>query len=1525
MSNYTTRATAILQMNTDQIKAEIPATVERINKLKKALADAAAAGKTALAKQLRKELREAQRDLKLMESAANDVARVMSNLDKATPRQLNAALKQLNRELQDMERGTAAWNLQVEKIRQVKAELVRVNTSLVQQDGLWTRFSKKMFQMGNAIFAATAAATALIQAGRSAVNAYASMEEQMTNTVKYTGMAREEVEKMNEAFVGLNSRLTREKMNEFAQEAGRLGKNTRESVQGYVEAANILSVALVDLGEGATQTIAKLTNIFGVEKTLGTRDAMLSVGSAVNVLSQNCTASKPYLVEFAQRLAGIGAQAGMTIQQILAFAATLDANGQKVEMSASALSRLIMMLFQKPGEIAQKVGLDVQQFTDTLQRSTNEGLMMFLGKLHEMGNDNALAVLSPLFKDLGMDGIRMAQVLSVLAQKIDMVQWEQRQANKAFEEATSATKEYDLFNNTAQAGIEKARNRVHELAVSLGEKLLPVMRHIYTSGGAMLRLLNAMVSFVVAYKGTIIALAAAIAGYNVVIKLATIETKLHATAMMLARVRTAAWMAIVQLGYAAIALFTGRIRRATMEMRIFSAVLHASPLGLLVAGISAACAGLVMLWKRFSDNTRAATEAARKQREYVKSLTDVESASKSYSKSELANLRALYTAATNETLARNQRIEAVKQMQRLYPQVFSDFSNEQIMAGKAKAAYDELTDSIIANARARAAADKIKENEEKIIDLEQKRVKLRDENKEAFDTVQEAVLNRRKVAEKQDASRSVWQEGPNLDQGIENLDRTIREHKKTIEKNRQTIHEGEKEMELLRAANLGLARAYNVVGTKIEEGGVPSEDFSGTAPSSEKGSKGGRSGKSAKEDKFAAEKEWREREEALNTIAYRKGEKNFEAYQNRILEIATEYESMRLKHTDLTENERLTIEAAYLEAQRKQLELWNKFTLEDEESSYKMRIAVLQDLYLQNVIDTEAYNGKLEELELEHLRAIEQITLAQAEARINAWEDTVEQSGKLMEEYKGNVDLLNRKVIDAYELTKKGWPGNPEREGTGETATVYSSQYGIEDASGKVREILVTPILPDGSVLSPKELENYIDDILEGSEDILAADEKKIVIAVDVDPDGSAGERLHELQEQFYSPRPEVDEAYWKDYLKAHENYQKRLLMDQQANQKAYQKQLEEHQKQMSDIWDKYFVSDKEKRQQQYNQALALVEEAYREEIAKEGYTAEEKLEIERRYQEALKKLREEFLKDDSWQNKSMEDYMGDLFKKLFPDADWEKWKPALENMYASVASVYQSLTQMAEAEEQIRLANMKKRYDAEISMAEGNAYKVKELEKKRTREEAKIKAEASKRMFAQQVIAALGQTATAALNAYSSTAAIPIVGPTLAPIAAAIAVAAGMLQVAAIKKQQAASLAQGYAQGGFTPAGRPDEPAGIVHAGEWVASQKLLQNPQARAAVETLDYAQRNNAFGVLRGNDVSRQITAPSVIAQVQPQVIINGNQDLQEAISRLNERLNEPFVTVNTVTGDLGTKRAQDDYQALMNNTLPKSKRK
>ena len=268
----------------------------------------------------------------------------------------------------------------------------------------------------------------------------------------------------------------------------------------------------------------------------------------------------------------------------------------------------------------------------------------------------------------------------------------------------------------------------------------------------------------------------------------------------------------------------------------------------------------------------------------------------------------------------------------------------------------------------------------------------------------------------------------------------------------------------------------------------------------------------------------------------------------------------------------------------------------------------------------------------------------------------------------------------------------------------------------------------------------------------------------------------------------------------------------------------------------------------------------------------------------------------------------------------------------SGMGAIFSGLSDIVQAELEIQTAAINRRYDAEISFAEGNTYKVKKLERDKEQEIARIKNEANRKMFAMQVIQAVAQTAQNALAAYGSAAQVPIVGYILAPIAAATAVAAGAIQIAAIKKQQQASEAQGYAEGGFTPKGPKDLEVGVVHAGEWVASQALVNSPVARPMIEALDYAQRTNTIGTLRSEDVSRTITAPAVIARQSEDgrllqtmaATAAALSSYSSVIDRLNRRLNEPFVTVNTVEGDRGIKRAQEEYDNLMRNKTPRSQR-
>ena len=185
MSNNTTTTTVDLTINGQQAQQTLAQLRQNALSLETAIAKAAAAGNKTDLKRLRKDLASTKKQMKEIESATQQVDRVMRNLNKATPKELNQTLSTLNRQLNYMERGSAAWNAHIKKIQMVKAEIAKVNTEIKTQQGFLERLNGTVSRWQNAIMGAAAALTGLIMAGRSAVAAFAEMDTTLADTVSF--------------------------------------------------------------------------------------------------------------------------------------------------------------------------------------------------------------------------------------------------------------------------------------------------------------------------------------------------------------------------------------------------------------------------------------------------------------------------------------------------------------------------------------------------------------------------------------------------------------------------------------------------------------------------------------------------------------------------------------------------------------------------------------------------------------------------------------------------------------------------------------------------------------------------------------------------------------------------------------------------------------------------------------------------------------------------------------------------------------------------------------------------------------------------------------------------------------------------------------------------------------------------------------------------------------------------------------------------------------------------------------------
>ena len=383
------------------------------------------------------------------------------------------------------------------------------------------------------------------------------------------------------------------------------------------------------------------------------------------------------------------------------------------------------------------------------------------------------------------------------------------------------------------------------------------------------------------------------------------------------------------------------------------------------------------------------------------------------------------------------------------------------------------------------------------------------------------------------------------------------------------------------------------------------------------------------------------------------------------------------------------------------------------------------------------------------------------------------------------------------------------------------------------------------------------------------------------------------------------------------------MLADIKRNRKKVEDAEKEHRKKMDEISQNVFGDTPSKQKAMFDTQLSALTQVYEQEKRIAVGNKEDLLKIEENYQKAKQALAYKYNQVTAENGFNSMQVANEKLLQWMESDQGQAVLAAYDVVMDGMSNIFSACSDMVQAELEIETAAIEKRYEKEISAAEGNSYKVKRIEEKKQKEEAAAKNKANKKMYAMQVLQAIASTAMGAINAYSSAAQVPMIGYILAPIAAATAIAAGMMQVASIKKQQQASEAQGYAEGGYTGSGGKYEPRGIVHAGEWVASQKLLANPQTAAIIQALDYAQKNNTIGSISSDMVSSDTTAASAIARMG---ITSSNSDnsLDNTLQQLNRRLNEPFVTVNTMTGDHGIVQAQEEYDIYTRNKTPKSRR-
>ena len=1398
-----------------------------------------------LSSELRKSTRELERSENRVEALTNGLRR----MDKQTPKELQKTIRQINAELNSgaVKRGSEEWDAYTEALKSAKKELQEIRKQQeVEED---KSIGDQLADFGNKWMGAITTFTGVTELFDNAkqwvssfVDMYADMQEHMSGVTKYTGLAAEDVEELNEAFKKIDTRTPREKLNDLAADAGRLGITGKQDILDFVDAANQINLALGDdLGEDGVKNIGKLTQLFSEGRAMGLKNGMLATASVINELAQSSSASEPYLLEFTARLASIGSTAKIAQSDLTAIAAVLDQGMVGVEKGATAMQNVLAAIYRRPAKMAKAAGLDVQKFTELVKTDANAALLQFIGALKDA---RSLENIAPMLEEMKLSGSGVTQTLATLANGLDNLKATQQQAALAFLEHTSATKEAEAANSTVQAQLEKAQKAYKDLAVELGGHLEPVVKHMVSSTALFAKALLYSIRFALEHKRAIVTLAVAIAAYTTGLVITTAWQK-RALAVKLLNIvadkAQAAWLAIktaaTMAWNAVLALLTWNYERATIAQILFNRAMAANPLGLVLSAVATLITLIVAFTRKTEDLTQKRNILNEVQQEGMKKAAE-----------EIGLVQRLHNIVRNSKEAYDTRRKAIEHLQRIVPGYHASLTKEGKLTERNTKAISDYIRSLQNKALAEAAYDKLVELQKARIE-QQMTVDRKKYNIRAVD---------RELEKPQYTSRKEEAAG---DSGVIVYEGNRLRSEKLTERTKHTI--------ALNAAQADLAETNRQINqlNNFVQGNNEVKSFYGklinnkatdfSTDDTESGTytppgAGGKTGnkKETKEDKLK-KKELEDGKKHIEQVDKLQREKNDQLKVQFAQGLITteEYNAAVAKNDEEALKSKRDFYKRNADQRKKWQDELDKYTDKEEKRNQdwslaqidkenKAALEQLEHNEAVGLITTEAYEKERDRITLEHLK--------RRAAYLKQW-------GRVEDFEKADAAVQEEDNRQRLAREKK------YQEKVKQLRNEYLKQTALEQFQ---QEMKVLAELHTQKLISEEE---YL----------------RLQAALRLKYQGDDGQGGLMAEER----KKKVEE-----------------LLD--TARRAARKDLGAPR------------DDKNENESTGNNTAFGVSEVARAAV---------KLRLQAATYKELQRMR------DADKEHALE------YAQALQQLDNERVQSitaAAAAAFSSFGAIVGTFSDLQRAESEAAVARTEREYDAKIKAAEGDREQTEKLEAEKQAAVAKIKNEYNQRAANIQVAQAVAGGAMAAINAYSSAAAIPIVGHVLAPIAAALAVATTAAQIATIRKQAEAQQS-GYYEGGFTPGRRYRRTAGVVHEGEFVANHKAVNNPAVLPVLRLIDHAQRNNTIASLTAADVSRAIAAPGVPPQgrtpdaegsatrpamaqrrAQPDTVPADTvaQGLQEAIDRLNVNLESGIRSTVSIDGRDGVAYQLDKFRKL-----------
>ena len=363
-----------------------------------------------------------------------------------------------------------AAQLQESKVRELEASLKGVKPSIAE--------------VASEIQGLVGGAGGLAFATREAMKfetAMAGVKKVAEGTDEQYAQLSDELKKM-----GAELGISAAEMADLAAAGGQLGIPI-EKLSEFTAIASKMSVAFGMSAEEAGNAAATIANVF--QLPIGEVEKL---GDAINVLGNNTAAREKDIVAAMARIGGTAKQFGLVADEAAALADAFIALGKPPEVAATAINAMLQKLqtAQSQGKDFQAalegIGTSADEMAANIAANPQQALTDFLHKLEGLDKQSRALTLSQLFGTEYSDDIALLvgslgeyeKALGLVADKGQVVGAMQKEVANAM--------------STSEAQIAKAKQEIINVAIEVGEKLLPLVSLLASTAGSVASAIGAI-------------------------------------------------------------------------------------------------------------------------------------------------------------------------------------------------------------------------------------------------------------------------------------------------------------------------------------------------------------------------------------------------------------------------------------------------------------------------------------------------------------------------------------------------------------------------------------------------------------------------------------------------------------------------------------------------------------------------------------------------------------------------------------------------------------------------------------------------------------------------------------------------------------------------------------------------------------------------------------------------------------------------------------------------------------------------